>query len=152
MNDKRTRYQALLTKIKMLLDEKAILVSNLANVAAAIKEDFSFFWVGFYLVSENELQLGPFQGTVACTKIAFGKGVCGSSWEKKEIIIVDDVKIFPGHISCNEVTMSEIVLPVIDKVGKVIAVLDIDSKEIAGFDAIDKQYLTQVVKAIESIL
>lgn len=152
MNDKLSRYQTLLLKINALIDIEAGLIANLANISAAIKEEFDFLWIGFYLVSGNELQLGPFQGPVACTKIAYGKGVCGSSWEKEEILIVDDVQAYPGHISCNEAARSEIVLPVMDKAGKVLAVLDIDSKEMAGFDETDNQCLSQVVKAIESIL
>ena len=152
MNDKLSRYQTLLLKINALIDIEVGLIANLANISAAIKEEFDFLWIGFYLVSGNELQLGPFQGPVACTKIAYGKGVCGSSWKKEEILIVDDVQLYPGHISCNEAARSEIVLPIMDKAGKVLGVLDIDSKEVAGFDATDNQYLSQVVKAIESIL
>lgn len=152
MNDKLSRYQALLPKINALIDIEAGLIANLANISAAIKEEFDFLWIGFYLVSGKELLLGPFQGPVACTKIAFGTGVCGSSWEMEEILIVDDVKAFPGHISCNEESRSEIALPIINKSGDVVAVFDIDSKKIATFDATDNQYLNEVVKAIESIL
>ncbi|HIA35473.1 MAG TPA: GAF domain-containing protein [Flavobacteriales bacterium] len=152
MNDKVSKYNSLLSQINSLVDREVGLIANLANISAAIKEEFDFLWIGFYLVSGNELQLGPFQGPVACTKIAYGKGVCGSSWKKEEILIVDDVQLYPGHISCNEAARSEIVLPVRDKAGKVLGVLDIDSKEVAGFDATDNQYLSQVVKAIESIL
>ncbi len=152
MNDKISRYQTLLLKINALIDIEVGLIANLANITAAIKEEFDFLWIGFYLVSGNELQLGHFQGPVACTKIAYGKGVCGSSWKKEEILIVDDVQKYPGHISCNEAARSEIVLPVRDKAGKVLGILDIDSKEVAGFDTTDNQYLSQVVKAIENIL
>jgi len=152
MNDKVSKYNSLLSQINSLVDREVGLIANLANISAAIKEEFDFLWIGFYLVSGNELQLGPFQGPVACTKIAYGKGVCGSSWKNEEILIVDDVQLYPGHISCNEAARSEIVLPVRDKAGKVLGVLDIDSKEVAGFDATDNQYLSQVVKAIESIL
>ena len=152
MNDKISRYQTLLLKINALIDIEVGLIANLANITAAIKEEFDFLWIGFYLVSGNELQLGPFQGPVACTKIAYGKGVCGSSWKKEEILIVDDVQKYPGHISCNEAVRSEIVLPVRDKAGKVLGVLDIDSKEVAGFDTTDNQFLRQVVKTIENIL
>jgi GAF domain-containing protein len=152
MNDKLSRYQTLLLKINALIDIEVGLIANLANITAAIKEEFDFLWIGFYLVSGNELQLGPFQGPVACTKIAYGKGVCGSSWKKEEILIVDDVQKYPGHISCNEAARSEIVLPIMDKAGKVLGILDIDSKEVAGFDTTDNQYLSQVVKTIESIL
>ncbi len=152
MNDKISRYQTLLLKINALIDIEVGLIANLANITAAIKEEFDFLWIGFYLVSGNELQLGPFQGPVACTKIAYGKGVCGSSWKKEEILIVDDVQKYPGHISCNEAARSEIVLPIMDTAGKVLGVLDIDSKEVAGFDTTDNQYLSQVVKAIENIL
>ena len=152
MNDKVSKYNSLLSQINSLVDREVGLIANLANISAAIKEEFDFLWIGFYLVSGNELLLGPFQGPVACTKIAYGKGICGSSWKKEEILIVDDVQLYPGHISCNEAARSEIVLPVRDKAGKVLGVLDIDSKEVAGFDATDNQYLSQVVKAIESIL
>ena len=152
MNDKVSKYNSLLSQINSLVDREVGLIANLANISAAIKEEFDFLWIGFYLVSGNELQLGPFQGPVACTKIAYGKGIWGSSWKKEEILIVDDVQLYPGHISCNEAARSEIVLPVRDKAGKVLGVLDIDSKEVAGFDATDNQYLSQVVKAIESIL
>ena len=152
MNDKVSKYNSLLSQINSLVDREVGLIANLANISAAIKEEFDFLWIGFYLVSGNELLLGPFQGPVACTKIAYGKGVCGSSWKNEEILIVDDVQLYPGHISCNEAARSEIVLPVRDKAGKVLGVLDIDSKEVAGFDATDNQYLSQVVKAIESIL
>lgn len=152
MNDKISRYQTLLLKINALIDIEVGLIANLANITAAIKEEFDFLWIGFYLVSGDELQLGPFQGPVACTKIAYGKGVCGSSWKKEEILIVDDVQKYPGHISCNEAARSEIVLPVMDKAGKVLGILDIDSKEVAGFDTTDNQFLSQVVKTIESIL
>ncbi len=152
MNDKLSSYNSLLSRINALIDKEVGLIANLANISAAIKEEFDFLWIGFYLVSGNELQLGPFQGPVACTKIAYGKGVCGSSWKKREIMIIDDVQAFPEHISCSEASRSEIVLPIMDKTGKVLAVLDIDSKEMAGFDETDNQCLKQVVKVIESIL
>jgi GAF domain-containing protein len=120
------------------------LIANLANTCACLKEQFSWLWVGFYIVKDNELVLGPFQGPLACTRIGRGKGVCGSSWEKKQSIIVADVNAFPGHIACSSLSVSEIVIPVI-RTNNVVAVLDVDSELYNHFDEIDRRYLEEVV-------
>lgn len=144
---KREQYEALIPQIEALVNGEPDLVANLANVAAALKEQFGWFWVGFYLVKENELVLGPFQGPVACTRIRYGKGVCGSSWEQARTLIVPDVEQFPGHIACSSLSKSEIVVPVI-RDGKVIGVLDVDSAEYNEFDSTDQQYLEAIVAGI----
>jgi GAF domain-containing protein len=145
--DKKTQYETLIPQIQGLLTGETNLVANLANVAAALKEQFNWLWVGFYWVIEDELVLGPFQGPVACTRIKKGRGVCGTSWEKEQTIIVDDVEKFPGHIACSSVSKSEIVVPVFHA-GKVIGVLDVDSSELAQFDSIDQLYLEKIVGII----
>jgi L-methionine (R)-S-oxide reductase len=122
-------------------------VANMANVCAALKEQFNWFWVGFYLVKDDELVLGPFQGPVACTRIGLGRGVCGSAWEQEKTLIVPDVDAFPGHIACSSASRSEIVVPVFGN-DKVVAVLDVDSAELDQFDETDTQYLQQVVALI----
>jgi L-methionine (R)-S-oxide reductase len=122
------------------------LISNLSNFVAILKSHFDFFWVGFYLVENEKLILGPFQGPLACTEIKFGKGVCGTAWSRGETIIVEDVHQFPGHIACSSETNSEIVLPLIDSEGRVVAVLDIDSTEFSDFDNIDQKYLEKMLK------
>ncbi len=127
------------------------IIANLANIAAGLKEAFGFFWVGFYLVEDGELVLAPFQGPVACTRIQKGKGVCGTAWENDEVIIVEDVEQFPGHIACNAASKSEIVLP-IHKNGVVTGVLDIDSDSLNDFDETDRKFLLEVVKLIETII
>ena len=124
------QYIQLIPQIKALLSDENDAISNMANVCAALKFGMSFFWVGFYLVKENQLVLGPFQGPVACTRIDFGKGVCGSAWQKKHVLIVPDVEQFSGHISCNSLSKSEIVIPLIDSNKKVIGVLDVDSDKL----------------------
>lgn len=133
-------YTDLLPQIKALLSGEKNRVANLANCAAALRQAFDFWWVGFYLVEENELVLGPFQGPIACTRIAKGKGVCGSSWEREETILVEDVEAFPGHIACSSASKSEIVVP-IKKNNKVVAVLDVDSEHYAHFNTVDQAYL-----------
>ncbi|MEI7959673.1 MAG: GAF domain-containing protein [Chitinophagaceae bacterium] len=145
--DKKIQYETLIPQIQGLLTGETNLVANLANVAAALKEQFNWLWVGFYWVIEDELVLGPFQGPVACTRIKKGRGVCGSSWEKEQTIIVDDVEKFPGHIACSSVSKSEIVIPVFHA-GKVLGVLDVDSSELAQFDSIDQLYLEKIVGII----
>ena len=122
-------------------------MANLANVAAALKEAFDFFWVGFYVVKNNQLVLGPFQGPVACTRIGYGKGVCGTSWKENKTIIVDDVNEFPGHIACSSLSQSEIVVPIVRN-NEVVAVLDVDSDKLSQFDKIDQKYLSQIVEFI----
>ena len=142
--NKEEQYQSLLPQIKGLLSGETDQVANLANVAAALKEQFDWFWVGFYLVKDDELVLGPFQGPVACTRIKKGKGVCGTSWERAEVIIVPDVDEFPGHIACAAASRSEIVLPLYHQ-GNIVGVLDVDSVELANFDEIDAKYLQQIL-------
>ena len=146
--NKIEQYQNLIPQIKGLLTGEPDLIANLANIAAALKEQFGWFWVGFYLVKEDELVLGPFQGPVACTRIKKGRGVCGSSWEKAETLIVPDVEKFPGHIACSSLSKSEIVLPLM-KDGEVFGVLDVDSAYLDQFDTIDQQYLEQILALIE---
>ena len=144
---KEQRYQALLPQLRGLLAGESDLVANLANIAAALKEQFGWLWIGFYLVKHGELVLGPFQGPVACTRIRKGRGVCGSSWEKAETLVVPDVEKFPGHIACSSLSKSEIVIPLFHN-GKVIGVLDVDSDEPDQFDETDQEYLEEVVKLL----
>lgn len=144
---KDEQYRNLLPQIKALLEGEPDLVANLANITAALKEQFGWLWVGFYLVKQDQLVLGPFQGPVACTRISKGRGVCGTSWEKAATLIVDDVEKFPGHISCSSLSRSEIVVPVICN-NQVVAVLDADSEELSRFDKVDQQYLEQVVEMV----
>ena len=147
--EKSAIYDSLIPQIKALVGDETDLVAILANVAAAIKQTFGFFWVGFYLVKDDELVLGPFQGPIACTRIALGKGVCGTSWEKGETIVVDDVDAFPGHIACSSFSKSEIVVP-ITKNGNVVAVLDIDSDTLSTFDETDAHYLNNLCEWLSS--
>lgn len=145
--DKEHIYRSFMPVFKELIRGESNKISVLANTAAALKEAFSFFWVGFYLVSDSTLELGPFQGTVACTKIAKGKGVCGTAWEKAEIQLVPDVAAFPGHIACSNLSKSEIVLPLL-KNNQVVAVLDVDSDELNAFDATDVHYLNLICQCL----
>ena len=133
-------YQSLLPQIQELTKNEPDWIANLANISAALKQAFDFFWVGFYIVKGNELVLGPFQGPVACTRIPFGKGVCGTAWKEQRTVIVPDVKQFPGHIACNSESKSEIVVPFFDN-GEIIGILDIDSDNLNTFDEIDATYL-----------
>lgn len=149
--DKEAKYKGLIPQIHALVGDENDAIANLANVTAALKETFGFFWVGFYLVKEDQLVLGPFQGPVACTRISRGKGVCGTSWEERSTIIVDDVDEFPGHIACSSLSKSEIVVPLL-KNEEVIGVLDVDSAELATFDGIDAQYLTEICSWLVSRL
>jgi L-methionine (R)-S-oxide reductase len=144
---KEDQYQSIIPQIEALLYGETDFIANLANVAAALKEQFNWFWVGFYLVKEDELVLGPFQGPVACTRIKKGKGVCGASWAEAQTIIVPDVEEFPGHIACATASKSEIVLPLIVD-GEVIGVLDVDSEVLNKFDETDKAYLKQVISIL----
>ena len=144
---KEEQYNSLIPQIEGLLYGEIDFIANLANVCAALKEQFNWFWVGFYLVKNDELVLGPFQGPVACTRIKKGKGVCGSSWAQAETIIVPDVDEFPGHIACASASKSEIVLPLI-KDGDVIGVFDVDSEFLNHFDETDKIHLEQVISII----
>ena len=144
---KEEQYINLLPQISGLLDGETDLVANLANIAGALKEQFGFFWVGFYLVKGKELVLGPFQGPVACTRIKKGRGVCGTAWEKAETIIVPDVEQFPGHIACSSLSKSEIVLPLL-QLKNVVGVLDVDSAELNSFDHVDAKYLQKIIDLI----
>ena len=146
---KQQQYQSLIPQIKALIIGEEDLIANLANVAAALQEQFNFLWVGFYLVKNSQLVLGPFQGPVACTRIAYGKGVCGSAWQQAHTIIVQDVDAFPGHIACSSLSKSEIVIPLISN-GEVRGVLDVDSQFASYFDEIDKFYLEEVVKLLSA--
>ena len=144
---KEHKYISLIPQIKSLTQGENNLIANLANITAALKQGFNFFWVGFYLVKEQELVLGPFQGPVACTRIAYGKGVCGTAWKEKQAIIVPDVHEFPGHIACSAESRSEIVVPVLQQ-SLVTMVLDIDSNHANDFDNIDQQYLSLLAEHI----
>ena len=144
---KKEQYEQLIPQVKGLLTGEPDLVANLANVAAALKEQFKWWWIGFYLVKGDELVLGPFQGPVACTRIRKGRGVCGTSWQKAEILIVPDVEQFPGHIACSSASKSEIVVPLL-KDGEVWGVLDADSEFLNHFDETDKQYLAAITSLL----
>ena len=145
---KKEKYESLIPQIKALAEGETDLIANVSNIISALKYGMNFFWVGIYFVKNDELVLGPFQGTVACTRIKKGEGVCGKSWEEKKTIIVDDVDKFPGHIACSSLSRSEIVLPCTKK-GEVFAVFDIDSDKLNDFDEADRIYLEQIVKIIE---
>src|SRR3569623_1913017 len=145
--DKQEQYQSLIPQIEALLEGETDLIANQANAIAALKEQFKWFWVGFYVVKNGELVLGPFQGPVACTRISKGKGVCGTAWEQGKTLIVPDVDAFPGHIACSSLSKSEIVVPVYQN-NEVVAVLDVDSEELDQFDQTDAQYLEQIVKLL----
>lgn len=145
---KQEQYQSLLPQIKAVVEGEPDLIANLANTCACLKEQFNWLWVGFYIVKNEELVLGPFQGPLACTRIKKGKGVCGTSWAEKETLIVPDVNAFPGHIACSSLSLSEIVVPVI-RGGDVVAVLDVDSERYGEFDEVDKKFLEEVVSYLE---
>jgi len=144
---KEEQYQKLLPQAQSLVSGETDIIANLANLSALLHRTFGFWWTGFYRVCGEELILGPFQGPVACTRIPFGKGVCGSAWQREETVVVPDVEKFPGHIACSSESRSEIVVPVW-KGGKVIAVLDIDSEKLGTFDDVDKEYLEQICQMI----
>ena len=145
---KDEKYQLLTEQIKALVEGETDVVAVMANVAAAIHETIGFFWTGFYRVIGRELVLGPFQGPVACMHIPFGRGVCGTAWQRGETIVVPDVEQFPGHIACSRLSRSEIVVPVLSAAGEVMTVLDIDSRELATFDDTDRRHLEQICKLI----
>lgn len=149
--DKNENYQLLLAQVRAIVKDESDAVANMANVAALIQETFRFWWTGFYRVIDNQLVLGPFQGPVACTRIGFGKGVCGTSWKEKQTIVVEDVEQFPGHIACSSESQSEIVVPLY-KGDEVIGVLDIDSEKLATFDATDKEWLEQIAEVVQGVL
>ena len=144
---KAEQYQSLIPQIKGLLDGEPDLIANMANITAALKEQFGWLWVGFYIVKKDELVLAPFQGPVACTRIKKGRGVCGSSWAQSKTLIVPDVEKFPGHIACSSLSKSEIVVPVIHN-NQVVAILDIDSSEYDQYDSTDQQYLEEIVALV----
>lgn len=146
---KEEQYIALIPQIAALISGEKNLIANLANIAASLKQQFNFFWVGFYLVEDQELVLGPFQGPIACTRIKKGKGVCGSSWEKQQTIVVPDVEAFPGHIACSSLSKSEIVLPLF-QANKIIGVLDVDSDQYNSFDNTDAKYLSEILSLLNT--
>ncbi|MGD1841736.1 MAG: GAF domain-containing protein [Thermonemataceae bacterium] len=145
--DRKGIYEAIIPQVEALINQETDLIANLANTTAVLKEAFSFFWVGFYLVKEAQLVLGPFQGPLACTRIAFGKGVCGTSYTQQKTLVVPDVEAFPGHIACSSLTQSEIVVPVWQE-KKVVAILDIDSDQREDFDQVDQLYLEQIASLL----
>jgi L-methionine (R)-S-oxide reductase len=144
----KEEYESILSQITGLIEGEADMIANLANITAALKEQFNWFWVGFYLVKENELVLAPFQGPVACTRIKKGRGVCGTSWVQAKTLIVPDVEKFPGHIACSSLSRSEIVVPIIRN-AEVIGVLDVDSEKLSAFNEVDQQYLEKIVALID---
>ncbi len=145
---KEEKYGMLFPQIEALVSSETDLVANMSNMAAAIKEFFGFFWIGFYRVQNEQLVLGPFQGPVACTRIAFGKGVCGAAWKEKKYIVVEDVNAFPGHIACSSLSKSEIVIPIF-KNNEVVAVLDVDSSKLNEFDEVDAYWLNKIVELLK---
>ena len=136
------RYRELYPQLRALLSVETDRIANLANMAAALRQTFGFFWVGFYLVSERELVLGPFQGDIACTRIPYGRGVCGDAWAQGQTLVVPDVESYPGHIACSSLSRSEVVVPIYDRSGEVVGVLDIDSQEVGDFsEELDRPWL-----------
>lgn len=146
--NKQEQYQSLIPQIEALLTGETDLVANLANISAALKEQFKWFWIGFYMVKDGQLVLGPFQGPVACTRIAKGKGVCGAAWEQGKTLIVPDVDAFPGHIACSSLSRSEIVIPLYHN-DQIVGVLDVDSEELDQFDQTDAKYLEQIIQLLQ---
>ena len=153
MEEKRERYELLCAQIANLVEGEKNVMGVLANVSAVMHDAFPecFFWVGFYLVKDNMLHLGPFQGPVACYRIPYGKGVCGSAWKEGKTLVVPDVEQFPGHIACSSLSRSEIVVPIFDEHHQVIGVIDIDSKELNTFDNIDKEYLEKIASIVANV-
>lgn len=152
VSQKEAQYGQLTKDIKALCSNESDLIANLANISAAIHYQFKFWWTGFYFVKGKEMVLGPFQGPIACTRIAYGKGVCGTTWKNKESIVVPNVHEFPGHIACSALSESEIVIPIFDKNGDVAMVLDIDSEHLNTFDAVDKKHLENICLFITELL
>lgn len=148
---KAEQYQSIIPQIQAIIEDETDVIANLANICAALKQQFDWLWIGFYLVKGNELVLGPFQGPIACTRIAIGRGVCGRAWQQQQVIIVPDVDQFPGHIACSSASRSEIVLPMM-KNGECLGVLDIDSSELNQFDEVDAKYLKQLIAMIENFI
>ena len=147
---KEEQYKSLIQQIKGLVEGETDWIANLANVSAALKQQFNWWWTGFYLVKNNELVLGPFQGPIACTRIKKGRGVCGAAWQQEKTILVPDVNRFPGHIACSSASLSEIVIPLF-KNNEVIGVLDVDSEYLNYFDDTDRKYLEIIVKMVEKV-
>jgi GAF domain-containing protein len=145
--NKADKYQGLYKQIEAIVSDESDMIANMANTAALIHESFGFWWTGFYIVKDEQLVLGPFQGPVACTRIPYGKGVCGTTWKRKESIVVPDVEEFPGHIACSSLSRSEIVVPIF-KEDEVYAVLDIDSKDLGTFDETDRVQLERIVRLL----
>jgi GAF domain-containing protein len=158
MKEKEEKYRLLTEQIRSLIEGETDVVAVMANIAAAIHETMNLFWTGFYRVTPKadsgvqELVLGPFQGSVACMHIPYGKGVCGSAWKQRQTLVVPDVELFPGHIACSSLSRSEIVVPVLSSAGEVWAVLDIDSKELATFDETDRLYLETICGLLSPII
>lgn len=147
-NSKQEKYASLLPQVEAVMDNSVDIIANMANMAAMLHETFGFWWTGFYRVIGNELILGPFQGPLACTRIAYGRGVCGTAWKERRTLVVPDVEQFPGHIACSSASRSEIVVPVFQN-GEVIAVLDIDSDLLATFDGTDAEFLERMVMGLK---
>lgn len=150
-SDRQVVYDSLVPQIEALIEGESDLIANLANVTAALKEAFGFFWVGFYITKESQLILGPFQGPVACTRIAFDKGVCGAAYSRRETILVPDVEQFPGHIACSSASKSEVVVPIFDHSGNVAMVLDVDSDQLNDFSEVDVKGLERVAELITAL-
>ncbi|GAB3706666.1 GAF domain-containing protein [Spirosoma flavus] len=150
-SDRQTVYESLIPQIAALIEGESDLVANLANVAAALKEAFGFFWIGFYIRKGDQLVLGPFQGPIACTRIAFNKGVCGAAYSRRETILVPDVEQFPGHIACSSASKSEVVVPVFDQDGNVTMVLDVDSDKLDDFSEIDVAGIEKIAQLITNL-
>ncbi len=148
---KEEKYRLLTAQVKSLIEGETDSVSVMANVSAAVHEVMGFFWTGFYIVHGDELRLGPFQGSVACMHIPFGRGVCGTAWKEAKTIVVPDVEEFPGHIACSSLSRSEIVVPVFNTKNEVVAVLDIDSCDLHTFDEVDQHWLEDVVKSLTNL-
>ena len=148
---KAEQYQNLMPQIQAIVEGESDVIANLSNICAALKQQFDWLWIGFYLVKDDELVLGPFQGPIACTRIAKGRGVCGTAWQQQQVMIVPDVDQFPGHIACSSASKSEIVLPIM-KNGVCLGVLDIDSDELDQFDDVDAAYLQQLILIIEKFI
>ncbi len=146
--NKEDKYKELIPQLKILVETEDDLIANMANVCAALKQSFNFWWIGFYLIKNNQLVLGPFQGPIACTRINYGKGVCGKSWELNKTLIVPNVDEFEGHIACSYLSKSEIVIHIKDKQNAVIGVLDVDSEFLNHFNKTDEDYLTQILNLI----
>lgn len=149
---KTEKYEALLPQLQSLTAGEPDIVANLANISAALKETFNWWWVGFYLVKGDELVLGPFQGPIACTRIRYGKGVCGTAWKEKKSLLVPDVNAFPGHIACSAASVSEIVIPILNKSGEVVGVLDVDSERYDVLDDTDVRFLEEISRICSKFL